>query len=302
MGNYQSAHLQCWIEQHVELKLGQKTLGGTVLLDVHNVDAFHQSFDGITIIAIAGIENPTGGHNNDNIIVIPPTKEEATTATTKSSYSKKVIKVKSVIDLSNTKLCRGQHIFPFTITLPTYSRLENAESCHQRSMPKMTLPSPSKCGAAAISTTIWADWQQHHQHHQQQQQQQPVEEFESESTSSSSSSSSNCNATTCSSISSSSSDDCDMSISPCCTTKKVLEPILLKDDSNNSNNNIPEEPPRYTSSTTIPTPTVIYHVKASLKRKPTIPLSVDTDIKCHALLCSSVGHVTKKKEDLKNAY
>ncbi|KAG7373789.1 hypothetical protein IV203_012886 [Nitzschia inconspicua] len=62
--------------------------------------------------------------------------------------------------------------------------------------------------------------------------------------------------------------DSELSVSPFCTNNKVF--IHLE--------NIPEA----TSSPTKATAHIVYNVKASLKRKDHVPLSVDTDIKCHA--------------------
>jgi hypothetical protein len=247
MGNYQSANIQCCIEKLVELKHGDNWLCGTVILNVHNVDVFQQSFDGISVMVIAAVKNPDSFSSEDsNIDVIP---------TTSTRSSKKVIKIKSVIDLSNTKVSKGQHVIPFMIALPTY-QVQDSESGHNGLVPGRA--SWSTCDASVAAAPVWTDLQQHHMD-------------KSERSGLNSSSHHGGNAMECSFVSSSS-DESEISISPYCTTHKMYGPLIMNDPIN-------IHTPEVQTTTT---KTKIYQVKASLKRKPHVRLSVDTDIKCYA--------------------
>lgn len=223
MGNFHSAHLECYLEPQQQQQSGNDTIKGTIVLEVHNPQAVRDHFDGITIL-VAGVEycRRSGDHDKDHVVMVPTSK---------------VIKVKSVIDLSDTVLLApGKHEFPFDIALPTD--------------------------------------EEHHQHYCE-----SVQKAEQDQASSSSSIPSRPALVRseeegeCSS-NSTMSDYSDLSVSPYITTGKVF--VQNMDD-------IPESSGRSDSSgATAEQTQIIFKVKASMKRKSKVPLSVDTDIKCFA--------------------
>jgi hypothetical protein len=221
MGNFHSAHIDCLIEKQTDLEPGE-SLRGTILLDVNDSQAVQQHFDGITIL-VAGVEymHIPAGDADENGTVIPTSK---------------VIKVKSVIKLSDGDTTQGKHEIPFEVKLPTYQEHEE----HYETFRK-----------AATSSSV-----------QEALDSRPALRRCEDSEASSASSSSSYSAM---------SDFSDLSVSPYCTSSKVF---VHKED-------IPETDETMTTTITTTT-TIVYHVKAILKRKKHVPLSVDTDIKCHA--------------------
>ncbi|KAG7349966.1 hypothetical protein IV203_012563 [Nitzschia inconspicua] len=214
MGNFYSAHIECFIEKQSGLKPGE-SLRGTILLDVNDPQAVKESFNGISIL-VAGVEYHREHHDNDE-----NGYEDAVVSTGN------VIRVKSVIDISSMELTKGQHVIPFKVAVPTYQD----HDAYQRSVRNDAFSSVESLESRPPLMRL--------------------EEGQSMSSSS------------CLTMS-----DSELSVSPFCTNNKVFFHL----------ENIPEA----TSSPTKAAAHIVYNVKASLKRKDHVPLSVDTDIKCHA--------------------
>mmetsp|Transcript_2082 Transcript_2082/g.3816 ORF Transcript_2082/g.3816 Transcript_2082/m.3816 type:complete len:215 (+) Transcript_2082:199-843(+) len=208
MGNFHSAHMECWIEKQVDLQPGEN-LKGIVRLNVHNEHSFNESFQGISIV-VAGVEYELMGDT-----VVPTSK---------------VIRVKSLLDMGG-HVTKGEHEFPFEIALPTYD--------------------------------------EHLEHHDKQQTQ---EATSYPATASTTTATKMPGLRVLESCESSMSEISEFSMSPFSTTGKAFPPSVVVDG-------VPQQDEKGQPQ---PSTTIIYHVKASLKRRKNVKLSVDTDIKCHA--------------------